>query len=264
MRHEAGKTLGLGVGIAGQVSAEDGGVQFAPNLRWRNVPFRSRLESGLGIPIAVTNDVRAAAWGEKTFGAGRGVDDIVCVFVGTGVGGGIINGGRLVQGSANTAGELGHITIVADGRLCRCPNKGCLEAYAGGWAIGERAQEAVHRDNMAGRPLLRIAGSVDAINGVTVTEAFNDGDPLAKVIVEETGHYLAVGVTGIVNALNPSRLILGGGVVEGLPVLVDMVKTHVTKHALAASVQDLSIVKSELGGEAGVIGAAALARSLLE
>jgi glucokinase len=196
------------------------------------------------------------------YGAGQGVDNLVCLFVGTGVGGGIVSGGKLLEGCNNTAGELGHMTIVTDGRQCHCRNRGCLEAYAGGWAIGERAQEAVSNDLKAGQQLVTLAGSIEQISAATVTEAYTAGDPLAQRIVEETAHFLAAGLVGIVNAFNPCLIVLGGGVVQGLPEYVSMAEHIVRRNALEAALEGLRIVSAALGNKAGVIGAAALARRM--
>jgi len=261
---EAGKTAqGLGVGVAGQVDRA-GTVHFAPNLGWRNVALKAKLEGILDMPVVVSNDVRVATWGEWQHGAGQGVDNLVCLFVGTGVGGGIISGGRLLEGCNNAAGELGHLTIVSDGRSCHCPNRGCLEAYAGGWAIAERAREVALAQPEAGQMLVALAGSVEQISAATVTQARGNGDPLARRLVEETGRYLATGVVGIVNAFNPCLLILGGGVIYGLPEYVSLVQSAVRENALPAAVEGLHIVMAALGDKAGVIGAAALARDNTE
>ncbi len=253
----------LGIGVAGQVDRA-GTLRFAPNLGWCNVPLQRRLEEALNMPVAINNDVRVATWGEWQHGAGQGLDDLVCLFVGTGVGGGIVSGGRLLEGYHNTAGELGHLTIVSGGRHCHCPNQGCLEAYASGWAIAERAQEAVSSDPQAGQCLLTLAGSVQEISAATVTQAYTDGDLLASRLVEETAQYLAAGVVSIVNAFNPCLFVLGGGVVQGLPEYVRKVKLIVRENALQAAVEDLRIVTAMLGDKAGVIGAAALARDKTE
>jgi glucokinase len=165
----------------------------------------------------------------------------------------------VLEGCTNTGGELGHLTLVAGGRKCRCPNHGCFEAYAGGWAIAERAQEAVTTNPGEGEGLRLLAGSVENITSITVSQAFREGDPLAKRVVEETGEYLGAGITGIVNAFNPCVLVLGGGVIEGIPELIGMVEKIVKERGLKGSVEDLKIVKASLGGMAGVIGAAALA-----
>jgi len=159
---EASKSArALGVGMAGQIEKDSGIVRFSPNLGWHNVPLQARLEAALALPVMVTNDVRAATYGEWLYGAGQGVADLVCLFIGTGVGGGVVSGGKLLEGCNNTAGELGHTTIITDGRQCHCRNRGCLEAYAGGWAIAERAQDAVRSDPRAGQPLIELAGSIE-------------------------------------------------------------------------------------------------------
>ena len=262
LSREAGQPVqALGIGVAGQVDKLTGMVSFSPNLAWRNVPLRPQLEDVLGMDVMVTNDVRAATWGEWLHGAGRGANDLACLFVGTGVGGGIVVGGHVTEGSHNAAGELGHITIVTAGRTCRCPNRGCLEAYVGGWAIAERAREAVRGDAAAGRTMIELAGSVEQISARTVSRADAEGDRLARHLVEETARYLAAGVVGIVNAFNPELLILGGSVMHGIPRLISLVEPDVRAHALEAAVEGLRIVIAELGGSAGVIGAAALARS---
>ncbi|MCH7762033.1 ROK family protein [candidate division TA06 bacterium] len=264
LNQDASQARALGVGVAGQLEKSTGIVRNAPNLRWRDVPLRSQLEHALGLPVVVANDVTAIAFGEWQHGAGKNERDLVVLFVGTGIGGGIVSGGRLLEGGNNSAGELGHMTIVAGGRNCTCPNRGCMEAYAGGWAIAERAQEAVSRDTGKGKALTSLAGEIEKITSVHVSEAFHSGDSLAKHLMEETGEYLANGIVGIVNSFNPDKLILGGGVIEGTPELIQMVRDVVSKRALEASVEKLCIVKAQLGDQAGSIGAAAMARELVE
>jgi glucokinase len=253
----------LGIGVAAQVDRE-GVVRGSPNLGWRNVPLKKKLEKQLGLPVFMTNDVRAATWGEWRYGSGRGVDDLVVLFVGTGVGGGVISGGNVLSGCTNSGGELGHITIVSGGRKCRCPNSGCLEAYVGGWAIAERVQEAIRTLPNEGRRLLALAGSVNQVTAVTLSQAYREGDLFARLLVDETGRYLAAGVVSIVNAFNPCLVVLGGGVVEGIPELIQIVKDIVPTMALEASVEKLKIVKAALGSDAAAIGAAALAQKLVK
>lgn len=255
------RVLGVGVGVAGQVDPETGTVSYAPNLDWRDYPLRERLEEGLEMPVAVLNDVQAATYGEWVHGAGRGVQELVCLFVGTGVGGGIVSRGRLLQGCTGSAGELGHITIALHGPPCRCGNHGCLEAFAGGWAIARRAQEAVASDPPAGAALLhRTNGDPERLTARLVGEAAHEGDPLARDLIRDTGEALAAGVASIVNAFNPCLLILGGGVIEGQPELVDTVKEEVPARALEPPLRSLGIVKAALGPHAGAIGAAAWVR----
>ena len=255
------KAKALGVGVAGQVERATGAVRFAPNLRWKDVPLRAELEQALKVPVFVLNDVRAATVGEWHHGAGKGIDDLICVFVGTGVGGGIVSGGRLLEGCSNTAGEIGHITVVVGGRPCRGPNVGCMEAYAGGWAIAERAQEAVRKDEKQGQKILNRAGTIEEITAKVVGEAYHEGDPLATRLIEETGQYLGAGVVGLVNALNPCLLILGGGIIDGIPELIRMVEEHVRERALKAAIEDLRVVKASFVSNAVAIGAATFARS---
>ncbi len=252
----------LGIGVAAQVDLK-GVVRGSPNLGWRNVPLKKKLEKQLGLPVVVTNDVRAATWGEWRYGSGKGIDDLAVLFVGTGIGGGVISGGNVLSGCSNSGGELGHITIVYDGRKCHCPNRGCLEAYAGGWAIAERAKEAIRTLSHERRRLLSLAGSVEKVTAATVSQAYHEGDLLARRLVEETGRYLAAGVVSIVNAFNPCLLVLGGGVIEGIPELIPIVKDVVQSRALEAATEKLKIVNATLGGDAGAIGAATLAQKLV-
>jgi glucokinase len=251
---------GVGVGVAGQIEPASGVVRFAPNLDWHDVPLQADLSRALRLPVVVTNDVRAAAWGEWLHGAGQGCDDLVCLFVGTGIGGGVVSGGRMLAGCSNTAGELGHITLDLHGPLCHCGNQGCLEALAGGWAIARRAQEAIAADPAAGDSLLQMAGGQQkAVTAKIVAQAFHAGDPLARKLVDEVAQALIAGSIGLVNAFNPCRLILGGGVIEGLPELVDRIDQGVCERALEAASAPLQVLPAQLKNDAGVVGAAALA-----
>ncbi|UCE97072.1 MAG: ROK family protein [Candidatus Bathyarchaeota archaeon] len=254
------KAHALGIGIAGQVDW-NGVVRHAQNLELENAPLEKILREKLGVPTVVVNDVRAATWGEWRYGSGKGVNDLVVLFVGTGIGGGVITGGNMLEGCSNAGGELGHITIVAKGRKCHCPNMGCLEAYAGGWAIAERAQEAVSFDPKGGLHLTSLADGIENITAATVSQAYREGDSLANQLVEETGEYLAAGIVSIINAFNPCLLVLGGGVIEGLPELVPTVEDFIRKRALESAVENLEVTKAACGDNAGVIGAAALAQS---
>ncbi len=261
---ETGKKADIiGIGVAGQIDRESGTVRFSPNLDWHDIPLQTIIEEALHLPVVVHNDVRAATWAEWKYGAGRDTGDLVCLFVGTGVGGGIVSGGQLLEGCSNTAGEIGHMTIVAGGRSCHCRNSGCLEAYAGGWAIAQRAQEAVVSDPERGRKLVELAGNTTQISAETVTRAYYEGDPLASQIITETAHYLSAGITGFVNMLNPCMVILGGGVITGLPEYIPMLDDNVRRNALPATVEKLRIVPASLGNKAGTIGAAMLARTML-
>jgi glucokinase len=261
---EATQATSVGMGIAGQVDVGTGVLRFAPNLGWRDVPLKALLQDALDRPATVMNDVQAATWGEWRHGAGKGVHDIVCVFVGTGVGGGIVSGGQLVTGCSGAGGELGHVTLVEGGRDCRCRNRGCLEAYVGGWAIGERAQEAAADDPSGAESIIaRAGGLVRAITAAHVSDAYHEGDSLASRLVTETARFMAAGLVGVVNTLNPCLLILGGGVIEGTPELIDLAEPQLRKRALAAAVEQLRVTRARLGGDAPVVGAASFARTVL-
>lgn len=252
--------LGIGIGVAGQVEADSGTVRFAPNLDWRDVPLRLDLEKLTDLRVAVVNDVRAAMWGEWLFGAGRGSRELVCIFVGTGIGGGIISGGRVLEGCSNTAGEIGHMTIDLNGPLCHCGNRGCLEAIAGGWAIAKKTQEMVRSHPVSGAAILHLAaGNVEDITARTLVRAYYAGDALAREIMDEVADALAAGTASLVNAFNPCRIVLGGGIIEGMPELAQRISRGVRARALAAALGELVIIPSKLGNDAGVIGAAAMA-----
>lgn len=253
--------LGVGIGVAGQVDPETGLVRYAPNLRWRNIPIRKQLEDQLKLPVVVMNDVQAATYGEWIHGAGRNIANLVGLFVGTGVGGGVVAGGRLIVGCSGNAGELGHLTVDRNGPQCSCGNHGCLEALVGGWAIARLAREGVEAEPRDGAGLRRLAGGdPGSITAETVAEGFRQGDPLARRLVEEIGRTLGVGLASIANAFNPELLILGGGVLDGLPVLLDLAEREMRARALDAASRPLRVVRAALGSDAGAIGAATRVR----
>jgi glucokinase len=250
----------VGVSVAAQVDPRSGTVIHAPNLGWRDVPLARRVSEELaGLPVVVLNDARAATLGEWRFGAGRGTSDLFCMFLGTGVGGSAVVGGRLLEGGSNALGEVGHITIVVGGRKCHCPNRGCLEAYVGGWAIAERAQEAVRSDPDAGAALVARAGSERDITAQTVFQVFRTGDRLAVRLVRETERCLADGAVSVVNAFNPSSLVLGGGIVTGMPELVPVVEAAIRVRCQPPAATARVLVAA-FGENAPLVGAAEAAR----
>jgi glucokinase len=259
----ASPPVGVGVGLAGQIDPEHGVVRFAPNLGWRDVSFQSDLAEALGLPVVVTNDVRATTWGEWLHGAGQGCNDLVCLFIGTGIGGGVVSGGQMLLGCSNTTGEVGHIVIDLHGPPCSCGGRGCFEALAGGWAIARKARESVAADPSLGASFLKIAGDQqEAITAEMVSQAAKAGDPLAKRIIDEVAQALIAGCVSLINAFNPCRLILGGGVIEGFPEFVERIDQGVRQQALSAATQSLHILPAQLKNDAGVVGAATLAMRL--
>lgn len=250
-----------GVGMAGQIDSKTGNVHFAPNLGWNHFPLGSDLAKKLQIPVKVTNDVRAAAWGEWLYGAGRGSKDLICLFIGTGIGAGIVSDGKMLIGNSNAAGEVGHMTIDLNGPLCSCGNRGCFEAFAGGWAIARRAKEIISYDSVEGKKFLDLIGcEVDQVTGRHVIEAYQQKSPLAKKVIEEVKEALIAGVANLVNAFNPEKIILGGGIITGAPFFIDVIREGVPKRALKATSENLQVVRAELKGDAGVIGAGAFAK----
>ncbi len=260
------RVIALGLGVAGQVDQATGTVRHSPNLPgWINAPIQEMLERAIQVPTFVINDVQAATWGEWKLEAGVGASDMVCFFVGTGVGGGVVSGGRIQLGASGTAGELGHTVLDYRGPPCHCGNTGCLEAHAGGWAIALRAQQAVAAAPGAGSAIMALAGDApEAISAEIVATAAHRGDPLAQRLVAEVGEALGAGVASAVNAFNPHLVVLGGGVIEGLPELIDMTRDGVRRHALPSARDSVEIVKARLGNHAIVIGAALWAWEHLE
>lgn len=240
------------------------GVLGSPNLSgWTDVPLRARLEEALGWPVEVANDGHLIALGEWRALPER-TSPFVVVYVGTGVGGGVVVDGEPLVGHGGYAAELGHMTIVVDGRPCRCGNLGCLEAYAGGWAIAERAREALEGDPALAEAILQGSADPEEITAEHVALAYDRGEAAARRLVEEVGRALGAGLVSVVNAVNPRRLVVGGGVVEGIPDLVELAARHVLERALPACVRDLEILPGRTDVDAGVVGAAAYARARAE
>lgn len=251
--------LGVGVASAGLIEPGTGKVLYSPNLNWRNVPLREMLRDRLGVEVYVDNDVNMAALGELHFGAGQGARHMVCVFVGTGIGSGIVIDGHLYEGANGFAGEVGHTTIAWDGPPCPSGNPGCWESYASGTAMARRAREALERGESS---ILRdlVGGDVQQVRVETIAEADLKGDPLAKRILEETGEYLGAGLANIVNTLNPELIVMGGGVLRGVPQLFDLAEQSMRRRALTDAAAVVRMVKARFGREAGVIGAGVLVK----
>jgi glucokinase len=260
---ESGDLGGVGIGIAGQVDAGRGILLGTPNLSQATVdlPLGQRLTDHFGVPSQVRNDVQIAASGELHFGAGVGVDDFLCVFVGTGIGGAIVRDGRLVTGASATAGEIGHVVIQADGRLCGCGGRGHLEAYASRTAITRALLGDLKRGHESILAELLPSPSEDAPGGTAIrsgvlARAIAADDPLVTETIIQAGHYLGLGLASAINLLNPTRIILGGGVIEAVDRLFEVASRDARREALPVAGAGVEIVKAKLGDDAGVIGAA--------
>jgi glucokinase len=249
--------IGIGIGMAGQIEATTGKVLLAPNLGWINFPLSQKLTQKVNLEVTVENDVRAATYGEWKLGAGKGYDDIVCLFLGTGIGGGIVSGGQMLVGVSNSAGELGHTTVQIDGPKCHCGNLGCLEAFAGGWAIAAQAQQVLRQHPDAAKGLLAAAqGKIDGITAKMVIDAAANDDPVAHQVVDRALRAVEAGAVSIVNAFNPGRLIIGGGLGQGLPDLIPRLQKSIAERALPSPRAQVTVLPAALGQNAGVIGAA--------
>jgi glucokinase len=243
--HSLGPGLPVGVGVPGLVD-HAGYLRFAPNLPGVvDVPVRADLCSRLGVPVAVENDATAACWAEREVGAAAGADDVVVVTLGTGIGGGIVSGGRLQRGANGFAGEIGHMVVDPDGPPCPCGKRGCWERFASGGALGGLAR----RHGFGER-------------GEAVTAAARAGDQRALDVMAEFGHWVALGLVNLAYLLDVSVFVLGGGLVEAGELLIDPIRTSFRGLLAGADFRpEVQIVCASLGEHAGAIGAALLARS---
>lgn len=255
----------IGIGAPGPLDQETGVVFFAPNLGWKDVPLKTELEARIDIPTFVDNDVNIGTLGEHTFGAGRGIQNLVGIFVGTGIGGGIILNGELFHGASKTAGEIGHIIVKADGPKCGCGTRGCLEALASRTAMAKQFQKAILKKGKKSILTKLTNGDLGLIRSGTLAKALRSKDKLTLKVFKEVTKYLGVGIGSIVNFLNPEMIVLGGGVVEALDdTFIKDIRKAAKKFALPDTLKGVQIVKAELGDNAGVLGAAALARQRLK
>jgi len=251
--------LAVGVGAPGPLSTKTGTIIEAPNLPgWVNVPLRKLLQERLGVRVFVENDANAAAWGEKWAGAGRAVDSLICLTLGTGIGGGIVIDGKLLHGIDDTAAEIGHMTIIPDGPRCGCGNYGCLEALASATATARRAREAIQA---GGKSTLQemCAGDLSKITAAMVDEAAAGGDKLASEVMRGTALYLGIAIASLTNVLNPEMAVLSGGMIAAGERLFGPIRETVKKRAFKTPARRIKIVPAERGDDAGVLGAAGIA-----
>ena len=254
--------VGVGLAVAGFVDEKRATLRFAANLPMVDRPLRETIGARVGLPVVVENDANAAAWGEHRFGGGSNNPDMCLVTVGTGLGGGIVLGGDLVRGAFGVAAEFGHLRLVPDGRPCGCGNYGCWEQYCSGSALIRQAQALCRDDPVAGAALLELAGQDPAaVTGTMVTEAALAGDAGAVALFAELGRWLGEGVASLAVVLDPATVVVGGGVSEAGELLLDP-----ARRAYAAALSGgshrphLRITPATLGNDAGLIGAADLAR----
>jgi glucokinase len=245
----------IGVASAGQIDKEFKKIIFSPNLGWHNVPLRDDIEAVLKVHAFVDNDVNAATYGEWRFGAARGADNVLGVFIGTGIGGGIIIRGKVYRGSYNAGAEIGHLVLNPFGYPCNCGNTGCFEAYCGGSYIAERVKKHIE-SGYRGKIWELIDGNMTTLNAGHVESGAALGDELCETVWTEVLEYLGAGLASMVNLLNPEIIVLGGGVLYGTRHLIEDVKPVVKKRAMAASLKNTKLVKAKLKEDAAIIGAA--------
>jgi glucokinase len=259
-RVPAAELGGIGVGSPGPLDVERGVILFSANLNVRDFALGPDLSRATGLPVLVQNDVRVGGYGEFRLGAGRGYRDLLAAFVGTGIGGCLFLRGEVVTGATANAGEVGHIVLKAGGPKCGCGRRGCMEALASRTAIARRIHKAVRRGE-ATALAAKLGGKADGIKSKDLAAAFAAGDPLAVKEVRRAAHFLGLGLASLINVFGPEVVIVGGGVTEalGAPYL-DLVRDSARRQILADPDGRIAIVPSALGDDAGILGAALLAR----
>ena len=257
---DASQLESISIAAAGAIDAEKGVITSSPNLPgWQDIPLRDIIKEKYGVDTFLVNDASAAALGEHQFGAGREINNLIYLTVSTGIGGGIIIDGKLYLGASGSAGELGHMTIEANGPGCRCGNIGCLEMLASGTAV---AREAVRRISQGESSSLTevVGGKIENITAEKVAAAARGGDILASEVILEAATYLGIGLANLVNIFNPEMIIVGGGMAKMGDLLLESARRVVEERAFALSAQAVRIVPARLGDDVGVLGAAAFAR----
>lgn len=251
---------GIGIGFPGPLDLDEGIVIESPNLGWKNFDLRGLLEKKFKCPVIVGNDVDVGTYGEFKFGAGQKSRCCVGVFPGTGIGGGCVYEGKILRGRKTSCMEIGHMQLIQNGSLCGCGRRGCLETIASRLAIAAAASAAVYRGEAP--HLAKLAGTdLSQIRSGTLAEAIHEGDEVIEQIVRGAARWLGVAVANTVNLLAPDVVVLGGGLVEAMKdIFVEEVEKAVDKHAMKSLADEVEIAAAKLGDDAGVMGAAALAR----
>jgi len=254
------EVVAAGVAAAGFIDADQSTVYYAPNINWRNEPFRQRISERLDLPITIDNDANAAGWAEFRFGAGRGSTDMTMLTVGTGVGGAIVSGGRLFRGGFGAGAELGHLRVVPDGLPCGCGAKGCIEQYGSGRALLRMANEIADVGGI-GLPLATARRENGQLTGSIVGEFIAAGDAGAIHALTELGRWLGQACASLGAVLDPQRFVIGGGVAVAGYLLIDPIREAYLQHLPARGYHpEPEFLIAELVNDAGVVGAADLAR----
>lgn len=256
--HDKKEISGVGIGSAGQINAETGEVIYSPNLGWRNAPLGGELKKALGLKIAVLNDVRAATVAEHKFGNGKGLQNFANIFVGTGVGGSFVINGQLVNGATNSAGEIGHVCMDAEGPQCGCGNHGCLEAYASGTGMENYVKSELKKGRKS--CLKELAeNKLENVRGPLIGKAADMGDELAIEAIKRVGHYLGIATANVHTMLNPDIILLGGGMMALKEIFMPVLLETMKKHILPVADQNRELVKAaRFENDAVLLGGAAV------
>lgn len=252
----------VGIGAAGYVDDKRATVLFAPNIAWRHEALKDKVEQRVGLPVVVENDANAAAWGEYRFGAGQGHSDVICITLGTGLGGGIIIGNKLRRGRFGVAAEFGHVRVVPDGLLCGCGSQGCWEQYASGRALVRYARQRANATPENAAVLLALGdGTPAGIEGRHVSAAARQGDKVAIDSFRELARWVGAGLADLASLFDPSAFIVGGGVSDEGELVLDPIRKSFRRWLIGGEWRPhAQVLAAQLGGKAGLVGAADLAR----
>ena len=248
--------LGIGIGTPGLMDPPNGVVRRAVNLDWHDLPLRSLLQERYGLPVYVANDSQVAALAEYTFGDGPGVENLVVIKVGHGIGAGIVLNGRIFHGETFGAGEIGHVTVVENGQQCRCGNLGCLETVASDRAIVGKAKALASSDPNS--LLHQFAASPEAITLETICQAFDAGDEAMRHMILEAGRYLGIATANLVAVLSARRIVIAGNMACFGPLLLDVIQREMVRRSLSVIARETEMGLSNIGSDIVILGASAL------
>ena len=255
------EVVGAGIAAAGFIDADQSHIVYAPNLSWRNEPFKANLEKLISLPVLLENDANAAGWAEYRYGAGVGTKHMVMLTIGTGVGGALIADSRMLRGGFGIAGELEHIRLVPNGKLCGCGQHGCLESYGSGSALLKSAKELVASGDPKGARLAQLERAAGQLSGTEVYQAIQERDPGALELLSELGSWIGQAIGSLVAVLDPEIVVIGGGVSAAGDLLLNPIREAYLEHLPARGFRpELKIVAAEFVNDAGVVGAADLVR----
>lgn len=268
IKQVAGQTneaiIGVGVAAAGFIDAEQSTILYAPNLNWRNEPFRERLQAKLDLQVIIENDANAAGWAEFKFGAGFGTKDMILLTLGTGVGGAVVADYKLRRGGFGIGGELGHVRVVQDGKQCGCGRKGCVEQYSSGTAVLKAAKKLAKSSGPAGQRLRELEAESGELTGKQVYQALLEGDLAVLGIFREAAAYLGQAMATMTAVLDPQIFVIGGGLSEAGETILEPIRQAYLADLPARGFRpEAKIVTAQFTNQAGVIGAADLARETL-